>query len=491
MKKQNSDKKFTKLDDYFRCNFIKSNYRANNRFKSINSYKNSKLEILIRKGKIRKGKIRNKKTQNIFDLIDFQQLSLNHNHHQNYNYKKYKEIKGKDKKIKYIMYDDIILGKGGFGQCYLFRDKEDMDYFYAGKIIKKENVFNQKKSLLDEINIQKQFKDNPKVVRVKDYFEDDENVYIILELCKNKSLLDYLYKRGRRLTETEVKCYIFQLLQGLKCLHKKKVIHRDLKPNNLLLDDKNELKIGDFGVIAKLTQNKERRYTVCGTCNYMAPEIFENKGKGYSFEVDIWSVGIIIYQLLTGKLIFEGEKKEIQNKILNFQPEELDVSGISEVAADLIKQILVKDPKKRPGINQIIYHYFFHDTRFPKYITPEILNKITKEEKERNKEEKKKEENKKEKDKQLKIELYNLIVDDIPEIEYENIKNYVIKEYSSVYKYYIAYYHESTHYDSCYFEFNNEIVGMIFMNIKAESIDTNIIYNTETKFFYLIFYVYF
>ena len=285
--------------------------------------------------------------------------------------------------------------------------------FYAGKIIKKEKVSNLKKSLLDEINVQKQFKDNPKVVGVKDYFEDDENVYIILELCKNKSLADYLKQRGK-LTEIEVKCFIFQLLQGLKCLHKKKVIHRDLKPNNLLLDDKNELKIGDFGVIAQLTDDKERRYSISGTYNYMAPEIFQNNGKGYSYEVDIWSVGIIMYQLLTGKLIFEGKSSlEIQNNILKFKTENLDVSGLSIVAADLIKQILVKDPKQRPGINQIIYHYFFHDIEFPKYINPEILNKINNK-KEEEKPDKEKEE---EKRKQLKIELNTLLVDDIPEIE--------------------------------------------------------------------------
>ena len=473
MKKQYSYKNLTKLGDYFKCNFIKSNYRANNRFKSINSYKNTKLDILVKKGKIKK-----KKTQNIFELINIQELSLNHNHHKNYNYKKYIEINDKDNKRKYLKYDEIVLGKGGFGQCYLFRVKEDMDFFYAGKIIQKENVVNQKKSLLDEINIQKQFKDNPKVVGVKDYFEDDENVYIILELCKNRSLADYLKKRGGKLTEIEVKCFIFQLLQGLKCLHKNKIIHRDLKPNNLLLDDKNELKIGDFGIIANITKEKERRYTICGTYNYMAPEIFENNGKGYSFEVDIWSVGIIMYQLLTGNLIFDGDKKDIPNKILKFQSEKLDVSGISEVAADLIKQILVKDPKKRPGINQIIYHYFFHDNEFPKYITPEILNKIENEENKENQKEGKKE--------KLQLKLYSLIIDDIPEIEYENIKNYVIKESFSEYKQYIIYFHESIHYNCCYFEFNNEMTGIIFKNKENGSIETNILYNTETKFFYLI-----
>ena len=480
MKKQNSDKNFTKLDDYLKCKFFKSNKTVNNRFKSINVYKNKKLEILIRKRKSKN------KAQNIFELINLEDLLLNHYKNFKFYCNKSKETKSKNENIRYIKWEEKALGKGAFGICYKFRaiDKKDMN-FYAGKIIKKEKVSNNKKSLLDEINIQKQFKDNPKVVKVKDYFEDDENVYIILELCENKSLLDYLEHRGGKLSEIEVKCFIFQLLQGLKCLHNKMVIHRDLKPNNLLLDSKYELKIGDFGLIAQLNNNdKEGIKGECGTYNYMAPEIFKNNGKGYSFGVDIWSVGIIMYQLLTGKLPFNGENKDvIKNNILSFQPENLDISKLSEVAADLIKQILVKDPKQRPGINQIIYHYFFHDIEFPKYITKEILKEIEKEEKGKKEDKGKKEEEVKEK---LKMKLYNLIIDDIPEIEYENIKNYVIKESVSAYKNYITYFHVSSSSHKRYYEFNNEMIGMAFENNENGTIGINMIYNKETKIFYHI-----
>ena len=473
MKRHNSDKRFTKLNNYLDFNFFETNSSVNKRFKSINFYKNNKLESFIRKTET------NNKTQNIFEVINFQEILLNHYKNYKLYFDKPEENENKEEKNKYIKYDNILLGKGDFSKCYLFRemDKEDMN-FYAGKIIKKKKISNIKKTL-EQIDIQKEFKVYPKVVKVKDYFEDYKNIYIIQELCKNKSLANYLEQRGGRLTEIEVKCLIFQLLQGLKCLHTKRVIHRDLKPSNLLLDDKYELKIGDFENIAKITNDKKRRYTICGTYNYMAPEIFENNGKGYSFEVDIWSVGIIMYQLLTGKLPFNGENNEIQKNILSFQPENLDVSGISIVAADLIKQILVKNPMKRPGINQIIYHYFFHDTEFPKYLNPKIFEKIGKEKEEEDNKEKEEEKNKK-----LKIQLYSLIVDEIKEIEYENIKNYIIKENEGAYKYYITYYHKSTHYNLCYYEFNNEIIGIID-NYK-ENGSINMIYNTETKLFYEI-----
>ena len=471
MKNQNSEKKFTKLE----INSFNPNSKMKKRFNSINAYKNNKLENLIKKIETKN------KTQKIFELIDFQQMLLNHYKNYKIYFDKTEENKDNDSKKKYIKYDDIELGKGDIGKCYLFRaiDKEDMS-FYACKIIEKTKISDIKKTVT-QINIQKEFKDNPKVVLVKDFFEDNENIYIILELCKNKSLADYLYKRGGKLTEIEVKCFIFQLLQGLKCLHKNKVIHRDLKPSNLLLDDKYELKIGDFSKIGEFDYSNKRRYTVCGTPYYMAPEIFENNGKGYSFEVDIWSVGIIMYQLLTGKLPFNGKNNyEIKNKILAFQPEDLDISGLSKIAANLIKQILVKDPLKRPGINQIVYHYFFHDTEFPKYISSEFLRKIEKEDKEDKERNKEKDE---ETIKKLKIKLSHLIIDEVPKIEYENIKNYVLKESTHAFKHYVTYYHELINYNCCYYEMNNQIIGMIFNNNNEYN---NMIYNIETEFFYLI-----
>ena len=475
MKRQNSEKRLINLGKYSEFNCFKSNPRVNKRFKSINFYKNNKLEYLIRKEEAKNN------AQNIFELINFHKILLNHYK----NYKLYfdKPEEGYNKyKKRYIKFDDIKLGKEGFGKYYLFRaiEKEDMN-FYAGKIIKKETISKDLKTLLSDPYIPINFNNHPKIVKIKDYFEDYKNDYIILELCKNKSLAEYLEHRGGKLTEIEVKCYIFQLLQVLNFLHKNRAIHRDLKPSNLLLDEKNELKIGDFDKIA-LILDKDRRYTVCGTYNYMAPEIFENNGKGYSFKVDIWSVGVIMYQLLTGKLPFNGENNvEIQKNILSFQPEGLNTSELSLISADLIKQILVKDPTKRPGINQILYHYFFHDIEFPKYITPENLNKIEKEEKE---EKEKNNEIDEEKMKKLEMKLYNLIIDDVPQIEYENIKNYVIKESNDAYEYYITYRHNSLKHNYCYFEFNNEIIGIIFNDNEGENI--NMLYNTETELFYHI-----
>jgi polo-like kinase 1 len=115
-----------------------------------------------------------------------------------------------------------------------------------------------------------------------------------------------LMKRRKKLLEPEVRFYLVQLVNGLKFLHGNLVVHRDLKLGNLFLDHEMRVKIGDFGLAAKLTAVDERRRTVCGTPNYIAPEILEAK-EGHSFPVDVWSTGVIMYTLMVGKPPFESK----------------------------------------------------------------------------------------------------------------------------------------------------------------------------------------
>jgi polo-like kinase 1 len=156
--------------------------------------------------------------------------------------------------------------------------------------------------------------DHPWVVRMNRFFEDDENVYIIMELCENKSMIELL-KTRTRLTEDETKSYISQLIEGVSYLHKNQIIHRDLKLGNLFLTDKMELKIGDFGLSERIMYEGELKKAMSGTPNYIAPEILLNK-EGHSFEVDIWAIGIITYTLIVGKPPFQSKNsKETWSKI--------------------------------------------------------------------------------------------------------------------------------------------------------------------------------
>jgi serine/threonine protein kinase len=138
---------------------------------------------------------------------------------------------------------------------------------------------------------------HPSIVRYHECFEDSKNVYIILELCENKSLLEML-RRRQRLTEPEVRFFMLQILGATKYMHDKRVIHRDLKLGNVFLDDRMNAKLGDFGLAALLVDDNERKRTICGTPNYIAPEILCDKGYGHSYEVDLWSIGVILYHYI-------------------------------------------------------------------------------------------------------------------------------------------------------------------------------------------------
>lgn len=197
--------------------------------------------------------------------------------------------------------------------------------------------------------------------------EDKKYFFIFLEYCKNGSLQNLVKKRGK-LTEKEVACYMLQLIVALNNLHINKIIHRDLKPDNLLLGNNMELKIGDFG-LATLVDGIIKDDV--GTITYKAPEIL--KKEEYSFEADIWSLGVVMCYLLTKKNPFYDQDIEILKK--NIIEGGLCLSlDLSDVASDLIKQILDKDPLKRPSLNQIIYHDFFNREGIPRYFPVSTLN---------------------------------------------------------------------------------------------------------------------
>lgn len=169
-----------------------------------------------------------------------------------------------------------FLGKGGFAKCYEFTNT-DTKRVSAAKVIPKSALTKSraKQKLMSEIKIHRSLH-HTNIVGFEHFFEDNENVYILLELCSNQTLNE-LIRRRKRLHELEVQCYVVQIISALKYLHSHRIIHRDLKLGNLFLSGKMELKIGDFGLATKLEFDGERKRTICGTPNYIAPEILEAK----------------------------------------------------------------------------------------------------------------------------------------------------------------------------------------------------------------------
>ena len=252
-----------------------------------------------------------------------------------------------------------LLGRGGFARCYEVMNEETR-HSSAIKIIPKAKLIKSraKQKLINEIKIHKSVK-HEHIVNFEHYFEDANNVYILIELCHNQTLHELL-RRRKNLTELEVQYYVYQLVKTLQYLHGLKIIHRDLKLANLFISEKMQLKIGDFGLATRIDFDGQRKRTLCGTPNYIAPEILEGK-TGHSFEVDIWSIGIIVYILLIGKPPFETNNiKETYKRIRLRNYSFPQNAKISIPAKEFIESILVLEPHKRPSLEEILKSDFMN-----------------------------------------------------------------------------------------------------------------------------------
>lgn len=265
-----------------------------------------------------------------------------------------------------------FLGEGGFARC--FQIKDDSGEIFAAKTVAKASIKSEKtrKKLLSEIQIHKSMS-HPNIVQFIDCFEDDSNVYILLEICPNGSLMELL-KRRKVLTEPEVRFFTTQICGAIKYMHSRRVIHRDLKLGNIFFDSNYNLKIGDFGLAAVLANESERKYTICGTPNYIAPEVLMGKHSGHSFEVDIWSLGVMLYALLIGKPPFQARDVNIiyeRIKCRDFSfPRDKPISDEGKI---LIRDILSLDPIERPSLTEIMDYVWFRGT-FPPSIPSTVMS---------------------------------------------------------------------------------------------------------------------
>ena len=216
---------------------------------------------------------------------------------------------------------------------------------------------------------------HPNICKFESVFEDDENVYMILEYCENRTFVDYIKKRKRLLAE-EVAYYMWQLFDGIRYMHRRGYIHRDIKLGNLFLDKEMNLKIGDFGLAAQIDHDGQRKKTICGTPNYIAPEILFDQN-GHSFEVDIWSLGVVMYTLLVGKPPFQTKNvkeiyKNIRNNVYEF-PEGIEISNR---AKSMVVALLNTKPEERPSIDDVMQHEFLALENRPKFIPVSALTSI-------------------------------------------------------------------------------------------------------------------
>ena len=242
------------------------------------------------------------------------------------------------------------LGRGKFGNVYLAREKSSK-YIVALKVLFKNQLQKAgvEHQLRREIEIQSHLR-HPHILRLYGYFYDATRVYLILEFAAKGELYKELQKT-EKFSEARSAVYIKQIAEALKYCHTKHVIHRDIKPENLLIGLKGDIKIADFGWSVHAPNS--RRTTLCGTLDYLPPEMVE--GKDHDSKVDIWSLGVLCYEFLVGSPPFEAQGhqetyRRISKVDLKF-PEH-----ISKEACDLICKLLVKDPQSRYSLDQVATH---------------------------------------------------------------------------------------------------------------------------------------
>ena len=269
-----------------------------------------------------------------------------------------------------------IIGRGAFGEVHVCRDKSNGE-IVAIKKIKKEVLYikNQVLHIRNEQILMSKVR-SPWIVELKASFQEDDYLYLVMEFLPGGDLMNLLIKKDI-LTEDEARFYIAELILSIESIHKLDCIHRDIKPDNILIDKKGHIKLSDFG-LAKISEklfeqnnikysndnvNKhERNYSCVGTAYYVAPEVLTKSG--YGPEIDWWSVGVIFFEMLAGYAPFcSKETSEVCHKILNWEkylkiPSKIKISPEAE---DLISK-LINHPDIRLGINgveEIKSHPFF------------------------------------------------------------------------------------------------------------------------------------
>ncbi|OQV19354.1 Ribosomal protein S6 kinase alpha-2 [Hypsibius exemplaris] len=278
-----------------------------------------------------------------------------------------------------------VLGQGSFGKVFLVRKVRGKDEgkLYAMKVLKKATLkyrdrmrTKKERDILSEVN-------NPFVVKLHYAFQTEGKLYLILDFLRGGDLFSRLSKEVM-FTEEDVKFYLAELAVALHHLHRFGIIYRDLKPENILLDSDGHISLTDFG-LSKEAVEGEKTYSFCGTVEYMAPEVVNRRG--HSCAADWWSFGVLMFEMLTGNLPFQGaNRKETMTQILKAKlgmPQFL-----SGEAQSLLRALFKRIPQNRlgageKGLDDIKNHPFFASINWPllmeKKIAPPFKPVITRE----------------------------------------------------------------------------------------------------------------
>ncbi|GMG28831.1 unnamed protein product [Ambrosiozyma monospora] len=269
---------------------------------------------------------------------------------------------------KYLV--EKCIGRGNFGDVYKGKVM-DSGEIVAMKVINMESTDEELELLYLEMNLLRDMR-SPFITQVYDTCLQDVLMCIIMEFCGGGSCVDLL-RTYKKLDETAISFIMKDTLKGLQYLHNNNLIHRDIKAANILLTEKGEAKLADFGVSGKISSNA-KRLTFVGTPYWMAPEILQRQESGYDVKVDIWSLGITAIELCTGNPPHSKEDPmEVLLSIPNRPAPLLTSTKHSRGIREFINNCLHKEPKERPTAAQLLRFRFIHKSKFKYNPLPELV----------------------------------------------------------------------------------------------------------------------
>lgn len=363
-----------------RCSNNNNLYSINNKNDLKISYKNNrascKLKDELNKYCLYKEGITNNSINKENDLF----LNITASNLQITDSNNYSIFENKD---NYISTDDFdileVIGKGHFSKVFKVKYKKDNE-IYAMKCCKKSKLkeYKQKEHAINERRILGNIS-HPFIVSLKYAFQTEHKLYLVMEYLSGGELFYHLRKK-RYFNEESSIFYIGQIICILDFLHENKIIYRDIKPENFVLDSNGYIKLIDFGLSKENIDKDKKHYTktFCGTCEYLSPEII--KGDPYNQSVDMWSLGVIFYEMLIGVPPFYDSNKDKLYKKIYFNDPNYALNKkvvLSDTIIDFLSKLLVKNPCQRMTIRDAKKHKLFKGFNFEKLMCYELKAPLT------------------------------------------------------------------------------------------------------------------
>jgi protein-serine/threonine kinase len=263
-----------------------------------------------------------------------------------------------------------VIGRGTFGKVILVKNKMD-NQLLALKCIKKqqiiknkniENIKNEKKTL-EKI-------EHPFIIKMRYTFQNREKIFLAFDYYNGGEMFFHLQKQ-KRFTENLAKFYAAEIFLALTYLHKEKFIYRDLKPENVIIDKNGHIKLIDFGLAKGNISSTNLTGTICGTNEYIPPEVI--CGKRYGFNFDWWGFGNILYEMIFGYPPFNDQNKSNLFKKIVYQEPSYRGTNVSAEALDLLKKLLKKDPRERIKPSEIPSHPWFKGVNFEDIMNQRVV----------------------------------------------------------------------------------------------------------------------